>query len=184
MLEVADVETGAYQLRQAGRRVLRNSTAIGTRPEHRGAGGSAELAHPVDLDDLGDEAVPPPSAGGVVDEVGMHDQVDRSRDQPVGEGVGHADVGGQAQRHDAVQRVMGVAGVQRAQRPVPGRHRFEHRHGLAAADLADDDPPQIHAQRIDDEVGPCHLARATAGRVAFARSVACLHRDHARVPIG
>ena len=36
--------------------------------------------------------------------------------------------------------------------PSPVRHRLEHRDDLAAPDLADDDPAQVHPQRVDDQV--------------------------------
>ena len=73
------------------------------------------------------------------------------------------DVGHEAQRLEAVQRVVRIGGVHRRERAAVARgHRLDEIERLAAAALADDDAIGPHTQRRAQKIADGHGA-ATLG---------------------
>ena len=113
-----------------------------------------------------DDLAPPVGHAGLVDE-----QVDgRGHLRPDGL-VGEVDRGHHHHRLQAGERVTGGVGVNGRHRPVvAGVHRLQHIQGLAAADLADDDPVGAHAEAVANQLAdrqlalPLHVGRAVLER--------------------
>lgn len=127
--------------------------------------------------------MPAAADGGLVKQADVHDQIDGAGDQAVGEHVADAQPGSHAQGDKPIDRMARGPGMQCAQAAVPGVHRLEHRQHLITADLADDDPAQVHPQRRPHQVAEGHLACTAPGSVTFAGPFARLQHDPP-VPLG
>ncbi len=101
------------------------------------------------------------AAGAVGAAAELDDDVDGGVDLVAERLEGDLHLGHGAERLEPHQGVLGAVGVDGGERAVvAGGHGLEHVEGLAAADLADDDPVGAHPQGVADEVADGDVALA------------------------
>ena len=117
----------------------------------------------------------PDDATAVAQAREVDDDVDRGRDLIADMGRRQVDVRHHRHRLETPQQVPRRVRVRGGERSlVAGVHRLEHVEGLAAADLADDDPVRSHPQGVAHQLANRHLAPAfDVRRAAPPATITC-----------